>query len=44
MTAAQETHDTALSTMAEQLLQIEGIYEAAVDKYNQFKMEVTSHG
>ena len=44
VTAAQETHDTALSTMAEQLLQIEGIYEAAVDKYNQFKMEVTSHG
>ncbi len=41
---ARDKHTENLTAMANELLEMEGLLEAAVDKYNQFKKEITSHG
>lgn len=41
---AEEKHAVALSVLAEEMLEMEGLLEATVDKYNAFMKEITPHG
>lgn len=42
--AAQKNHASALSALAEEILELEGLLGTATEKYNAFKKEIISHG